>query len=248
MTAKRRIRQYLRYAILTLLLWQPCALHAQITVTDVIYHFVPSEKPVHNVMVHNSSDEAMYVTVDVSQVTRAGFPDEKREPTKQIVASPQRFSVPPQGDRTVRLLLRKPLVEAEDVYRVGFVPSSSPFEDSDAQSKSQKRMGLRVLTGIGMLIFVDPKEVRPELAWERKSGQIKFTNRGNVNLFLTDAQVCSSLSADGQGTDCQPTKGVAGRLYPGNEKTVNVPENKTLVLSKRYGEQQQERVVIRGGA
>ena len=231
-----------------LLLWlAPLQLFAQITVTDVIYTFRAAEKPVHNVKVKNTGSDPIYVTVEADEMVRPGFDDEKRVPTKDLIVSPRHFSIPAGADRTVRLLLRKAVVDTQSVYRVRFMPRAKPFED-DKGGRPAKRVALQVLTGIGMLIFVDPKDPRPELAWERQGGTVRFTNNGNVNVYLADAKACTGINASSPEADlssasCEQIKPPIGRLYPGNKKTVNIPAHKTLVVSRRVGEHQ-ERLVI----
>lgn len=230
-----------------LALWLiPAQLLAQLIVTDVIYTFRAAEKPVHNVKVKNSGKEAIYVSVEVNQVTRAGFPDEQRIQSKDLIASPHRFSLAPDADRTVRLLLRKPLVDTEAVYRVRFVPQARPFELEEARG-AVKQMGLRVLTGIGMLIFVEPKKPQAGLQWERTGAAIHFKNTGNVNIYLADPRACSDMSLSSpktglQGVECEKLR-TFGRLYPENERTIKVPAGKTVVISKRVGEVQEEVII-----
>ncbi len=219
---------------------------AQITVTDVIYYFRADSRPVHNVTVKNSSNETMYVTVEPSEILRAGFEDEQRLDTKDIIAAPRRFSIPGLGQRTVRLLLRSTSREEEKVYRVKFVPAAQPFDFSE-NKKHKKQLALQVLTGVGMLIFAEPIDPQVKLIWQRTGNEVHFRNEGSVNVLLTSPRACAATAAPGTGINedesCSPIAAHLPRLYPGNETILKAPADKTVVLTQ-HARDEQSKIVI----
>src|SRR5262245_50938369 len=96
----------------------PRAAHAQITVDRVIVLFKNSQRPIDNIVVKNTGDKALYVTVEPDVMVNPGDKDESRVHTTDLLVSPKRFSLDPNGERSVRLLLKKPHGDEEQVYRV----------------------------------------------------------------------------------------------------------------------------------
>jgi len=212
---------------------------AQITVDSVIAHFSATERPVRNVIVGNSSNDPAYVKVEVTEVQEPEK-SEKIAPTTELLASPKAFSIEPNGQRTVRLLLKTPPTDRERVFRVSFIPQDRGFGEEIAQSRDGINTFIKVLTGMGMLVFADPRNPVEDLKWERAANKIVFTNTGNVNVFLGEGESCNPAGACSK----LPTK----RLYATNSFEVSVPlENSVSIMSRAGGSGSYRRIEIPAG-
>lgn len=212
---------------LCLLCSAPQTARAQITVDSVIVHFGASERPVHNVIVGNSSNNPAYVKIEAVAVVEPEK-SEKVVPTGELLASPKTFSIEPNGQRTVRLLLKSPPTDKERVFRVSFIPQDRGFGEEVVQNKDGIKTIIKVLTGMGILVFADPIKPVEDLQWERVGNKIIFSNTGNVNIYLGEGQSCSPAGV------CSkiPSK----RLYASNKLEVISPlENTVSILSKAGG-------------
>ena len=200
---------------------------AQISLDNVLVHLGVNERPVHNVVVGNSSDNPMYVTVELEAI-----PDPTNssvtKPTEELLASPKTFSIEPHGQRTVRLLLKTPPTEKERVFRVSFVPQDRGFGEEVKQSYAGRSTVIRVLTGMGALVFADPISPKADLQWNRVGEKITFTNSGNLNVFLADGEACIK-----PGENC--TKIPGQRVYAGATWEVKAPAGSTVTFLKRIG-------------
>ena len=207
----------------------PMTAEAQISVDNVIMTFSRKERPVRNVVVRNSGDAAVYITVQPDVMIRPGFEDEERVETGDLIASPKRFSLAAGGERTVRLLVKKPPQDEEQVYRVKFLPQAKEFGEELVREKGKTKTMLKVIFSVGILVFVEPKELKPHLKWERNGSTVTFQNAGNVNIFLDEGKYCSD---DGEDS-CESLPGT--RLYPGNIWSVTIPGPKAATYRKKAG-------------
>lgn len=199
----------------------------QVSVDRVIIDFKPNESPVTNLVVRNSSPSVLYVKTESYNVERPGEADEKHVPTDRLLISPKRFSVPANGERTVRLLLRDKPGEVEGVFRASFMPVSDESGLEGLSSGQQQKPGaiLRVLTGMGILVFAAPRELKPNLTVERGPDRVTIANAGNINVFIDQLRICE---AGGKQCKDYPAK----RMYPGNKIDVSVPADSTFSFRK----------------
>lgn len=198
---------------------------AQLTVDRVILTLKKDQRPVENLIVRNSGSSTLYVTVTPDVMLRPGAPDELRQETEDLLVSPKRFSIEAGGQRTVRVLLKKPFGDSEQVYRVKFIPEDRGFGKDIVAEHSGKKTAVRVLTGIGILIFAEPIDPQPKLEWKRNGDTLAFVNGGNVNIFLIEGKHCKP---DGQ--DCSPLP--VDRIYPGNTFSVKAPKDRVVTYRK----------------
>ena len=206
----------------------------------------PESKPVHNVYVGNSSEEMMYVTAEVAKIERNENGEEIRHPTTDLLVAPKRFSVKGKDRRTVRLLLRTRPKEIEATYRISFIPQVTPHEEDNLK----KGVNIRMVTGMGMLIFAEPASPRHTLTWERNGDKVKLINTGNTNLKLRELQFCNlplSTSKDdvdnSKDIQCDKYSKAINRLYPNDSVEIVVPKDKSLVLQKDANDEI-EKVII----
>lgn len=200
---------------------------AQISVNDVILHFGVGERPLQNVIVSNSSNEAFAVTVTVERFVNPDDPKSEFEPAEDLLVSPKKFSIDARGQRTIRLLLKKSPVDREIVYRVLFTPKAGGFDDA-VELKGSRRAFLKVVTGMGILVFADPPDPHPDLTWTRVGDKLIFRNAGNVHVRIMDGKSCEP---DGKQCIELPTK----RVYGGTTYEVTVPRRKIVSYTKRNG-------------
>lgn len=201
---------------------------AQITVNDVILSFKAGERPLQNVIVSNSSDDVFSVSVTVERYIAPYDPQRGFEPSTDLLASPKQFSIEGKGQRTVRLLLKKQPPEQEAVYRVSFTPKAGSLDQEPKDLVGNRKAMLRIITGMGVLVFVDPQAPHPDLKWRREGDKLIFHNDGNVHVRVTDGRACNS-----DGTDCEdlPSK----RVYGGMTFEVPVSNKKVVTYTKRDG-------------
>lgn len=204
---------------------------AQITVDGVIVHLAANQRPVHNVTVGNSSEHAAYAVVQVEEFVDPANPT-KTVPSSDLLASPKAFSVEANGSRTVRLLLKTPPQEKERVFRVSFVPQDHGFGQEIEKNVGGHSTVIRVLTGMGILVFCDPANPHSDLSWERGENKLTFTNKGNVNVYLSEGQAClKPAEGNKPGENCQKLD--SKRIYGGSNFEVKVPSNLTVTYLRQ---------------
>jgi len=203
---------------------------AQITVDKVILNFKPGERPVQNVVVRNTGKTPMGIEVIPDVMVDPGTANEKRVPTKDLIVSPKRFSIKAEGQRTIRVLLKKRLGEMEQVYRVKLAPKPQGFEHDPSAPSGKKSTEVRIITTVGLLVFGEPIKASPNLTWERSGNQITFKNSGNINIYLDKGQQCIA-----EGSDCEALP--AKRMYPGNTWQVAAKKGKKVFFRKKLKEE-----------
>jgi P pilus assembly chaperone PapD len=209
----------------------PLELIAQISVSNVLVSFKGSDRPVQNVSVLNSANTPLYVTVTIEKVIEPGVENSPSESTDSLLVSPRRFSVPAKGNRTVRLLLKTRHPEKEELYRVLFSPEERGFRQDDRADDAQNTgTVLRVLTGMGILVFVEPPGGDVELSWQRVGGQLIVSNSGSVHARLLNGKACPG-ELDGKECIELPTR----RVYGGKQLLVDVPSGYTVYYTFRRG-------------
>ncbi|MFN3714226.1 MAG: molecular chaperone [Alcanivoracaceae bacterium] len=178
--------------------------------------FEPGKPARQDVNAGNSGENNLFLEVEVLEVTRPGTPEEERQAIRDpesigFIAAPRRLMVPPGGKRPVRMMNLIGHGDTERVYRVNIRPVLPPVESSG--------LGVRIVVAYQVLVFVAPRQTRVELNARREGNRLLLTNRGNVNILLSNGSHCPMLGA----LDCDDLKG--RRLYPGNEWVVELPGN-----------------------
>jgi len=201
---------------------------AQISVNDVIINFKAGERPVENLIVKNSSPEVFYVTASCDEIVEPSQDQSAIKPTDDVIVSPKRFSIDGENERVVRLLRKKAPDDRERVYRVTFVPQEKNFAEEQQHVEAGRKTKLRVLTGMGLLVFVDPKNAKADLKWERRNDEILFKNDGNLHVRLLEGKACDS---EGVGCEELPSR----RVYGGRDFIVKVNPKKTVYFNRRDG-------------
>jgi P pilus assembly chaperone PapD len=232
LTSRIRALSRLIPILVALLVVAPRQLSAQVSVQGLFYYFRPGESPVQNVVVQNVSERSLLVGVDISEIQSPGTENRKRVPAEDLLVSPRRFSLPAGTSRLARLLLKAPPGDVERVYRVSFVPESSDDPETDENGKPRKvGMNIKVLTGMGILVFVEPSSRVRKLNSKVVNRQAVLTNEGNVNVYLDNVAVCPR---QGKG-ECK--KFPAKRLYAGQSIDFPLGADQQLTLMRRYGDE-----------
>lgn len=205
---------------------------AQIFADKSIFYWSEASPPVRNLALRNSADQPLMVEVKIVEVLNPGTPEEKLEPSEDVLASPKRFSVPAKGERTVRLLRRGAHGQNERVFRISFVPKASDDATENA-GKSVPIPGtsgvLKVLTGVGILVFSQPAVEDAHLVVERRENSVLLRNEGNVNIAILKLRRCVKPDEG-----CEEV--IPKRLYPGNSFEVPDTAGKVVFIRKRIGD------------
>lgn len=201
--------------------------HAQVSVDNVIIHLSAGGRPVKNVNVSNNSDNKAYVLVEVKAVPDPAKDASHAVPTDELLVSPKAFSIEAHGQRTVRLLLKTPPTEKERVFRVGFIPQDRGFGQEIEKKSEGRSTVIRVLTGMGILVFADPVKPFVDLKTEREGDKVSISNLGTMHAYLGNGQSCTP---SGECTVI-PSK----RLYSGAKYIFSTPAQNTISFSKLEG-------------
>lgn len=199
---------------------------AQVTVNNILLSFPAGQRPIQNVTVGNSSDEPAYVVASLERVLDPETGGNKAEPSEDVLISPKSFSIEPRGQRAVRFLLRNPPKDKEVVYRALFTPQDRGFGQEAKHNVAGRVASIRVLTGMGVLLFVEPPKPLGELHWIRSKESVLFKNLGNVHVELGEGKGCL-------GADCAPME--RKRVYAGATFEVKVAGDRTVTYLARTG-------------
>lgn len=194
-------------------------------ITNISYlSFRYDGPPVANLTISNTNEErALTVVTEGWKITKPGAKDEGLVKTEEILTSPKRFSIPPKGSRVVRVILTKKSELEENYYRVNFVPDAT--ENSDKKVKG--KVNLTVLTGSGVLIFAEPKEPKAELTWNTTGEDLTFKNTGNLNIFVSNFQLCKTDKA----AECNINDSI-DRLYPNDSIRIAKGAGKRITFNR----------------
>jgi P pilus assembly chaperone PapD len=172
------------------------------SVSKMVVTFAHQARPVTDLVVKNRGSERLFMSTEVRAILMPGTTKESKSETVQLVASPRRFELAPDEERTVRLVLNRQLLsEDEAVYRVEILPSFVPFEFDN------RRAVLNVATGVAVLVIAEPRDLAPQLEWKWTEDEIRVFNAGNANVLLDRGQACV-------GERCVSIP--AHRIYPGS--------------------------------
>ena len=202
----------------TAALWLTSMAHAAMEVDRNIVTFQAGSAPREDVTVFNRGEEPLFAEIEVLDVRNPGTDEEERVVVRDpesigLVASPRRLMVPAGSRRLVRLVNLEGHGDEERVYRVNVRPVAGEMEAG--------AMGVHILVGYQLLVFVPPVEPRVELDARREGNRLHLHNRGNVNIRLFRGRQCDPPGDT--DADCVSVESI--RLYPGNEHSVELPRD-----------------------
>jgi P pilus assembly chaperone PapD len=193
----------------------------------------------------------MYVSVRVERIKDLASDKIESVPAEDLLVSPKNFSIAPQGQRTIRILLKSPPADKEQAYRVLLLPQYSEFGEDQVKAAKVRgsTLSLKVATGIGVLVYAQPRQVVASLEVERSASQVIFSNKGNVhftvsggvscpsNVVLSDAERQLALHEKNAATfEEKGCNFIAGaRVHAGRSVNIPVPSNRRLFIGKRLG-------------
>ncbi len=202
---------------------------AQISLSDTILHLKTGTRPIINLVVRNSSSEILYISSVAEVVLEPGNPKSTSVIDEDLLVSPKKFSVAGNGERTVRILLKKQPAEIEKLYRLSFIPQDQAFEGAgETKIFKNRKISVKVLSGMGALLFVDALRPNPQLSWTREKGAIVFHNSGNQHVRLMFGKQCMP------GADPENCKGIdAKRVYAAQTVRIEVDDQSTVTFFRR---------------
>ena len=161
--------------------------------------------------VHNNAQEPTVVQLTTSSWTQHEGAD-VLAPTKDILATPPIFTLPPGGSQIIRVGLRRaPDAQHELTYRMVLreVPPPEPLSQ-----------GLRVALAVSLPVFVTPPHpIAPKLVWQvaklpNGEVQLRASNTGSAHIQVGHFEL--SLASNGQKLTEQT---VAAYVLPDDTRT-----------------------------
>ena len=147
-------------------------------------------RPVAALTVRNDGAEASVVQLEVMGWSQQEGKD-VYDPTREVLATPPIFTLPPGGSQVVRVGLRRaPDPRNEITYRL-FLQEVPPPPKPDFR-------GLQVALRIGMPLFVLPAvPAKPVLRWQairtpQGGFQVKLSNSGNAHIQVANITLVPS--------------------------------------------------------
>lgn len=172
---------------------------ASFTVTP-IQVFLGSSNTSALLTIESKSAEALRFQVSANSWNQSPKGEIELGPTEDVVFFPSLLTVEPGKQRKIRVGVARPAADAERTYRI-FVEELPPTEKpADAGNRSE----VKVLTRMGIPIFVRPARIRREGAIESPKldgGELSFRvrNGGNIAFTLLSVRV-SGTGGDGATT------------------------------------------------
>lgn len=220
------------FAICLVLL--PTIGNADMRISNSVVYFYPDDPPRQDIEVTNTSNEPLYLKVEVEEVLNPGTTRQKMHRPANVeqmgfLASPGKAIVPPGNKRKVRLMNLLGPGEKERIYRVTFRPV--PADDSAANSM------VRLLVAYQSLVIVRPADINQEITSKRSAKSLLLKNQGNSNVLLQGGRMCT----DAKNCTELPTR----RLYPGNELKLALKNKKADInYTLNYGRAKLEKRVF----
>lgn len=199
----------------------PVAAQSSMYIDRTIVAFLPGEASRQDVVVTNPTREPLYVQVEVFEVLAPGTEAEQRVPLKDpasmsLLATPNKLIVPAGENKVVRLVNTRQAGEAERVYRINFRPIVGKIESETT--------AVKVLVGYQVLALVAPQKPTHSLEASRDGKTLHLKNPGNTNiLFFNGLQCPPDASEEAQ---CSGLPDL--RLYPGNERSIELPMDRPV--------------------
>ena len=145
-----------------------------------------ASQPVTSLVVHNSGTEATVVQLEAVAWSQQDG-QEVYTATREILATPPIFTVPPGGSQVVRVGLRRAVdAQRELTYRL--------FLQEVPRAPLPTDKGLQVVLRIGLPVFVPPTApVKPALRWHARAHEgaltLGVTNEGNAHIQVANSKL-----------------------------------------------------------
>jgi hypothetical protein len=225
--------QPLSFVPLVLALWLP--LHAtagQISLTPMESRAVVGKEKMPVLTVTASSEDKTYVKTMVKEVLNANTPQQKEvdvsgSAESDLLVSPARFVLPPNGSKKLRLVYMEPVSKERD-FRVYVTPVNDAAEQEKiAQALEGQRPaagkagvnGVSSKVGVsitwGALVRLLPENPQVAYQAEIRDGKFYLKNSGNVRFYVENLTHCddSAICQNGGKTN-------GFNVYPDMEKNI----------------------------
>jgi fimbrial chaperone protein len=181
-----------RLAAALLLLCPSLAARAATQLTPLLVEFLPGQGAA-TLTVTNAGEEPASYDIDIEAWSFTGDTD-SLEPTEDIIASPPAVVVPPGEAQVIRLMLRRPAVEAERAYRLEI------NEQPSAAARARRQINFAVTYSVP--VFAQPKNGAKSgrLEWgidRATDGRLQLTGHNSGGRFVRVADL-KAVNARGQ--------------------------------------------------
>lgn len=204
------------------------SVQAQLSLNKIIVNFASDSAPTDDVLLQNSSSvEPLFVKVEVLEVLNPGTKSEQRnvvdDPSKiGLVATPAKLILPPNAQKTVRLINLQDNGKKDRIYRINFTPVVG--------DQNAKQTGVKLMIGYQALIIVRPSNMNAKLDSKRDGKVLSLHNTGNTNIFVESLRQCKTNRLE----EC--TSIPERRVYAGNNIKIDLPGTGPVVFDIFDGE------------
>lgn len=231
------IKTSIRQIILLTILFSNTSQAALVLDRSIVIMESTSKGRVDVAVINDSQIDKLYVSVELFNVESPGQDQklEKADPSskKEFIVSPSKLVVPPGERKLVRLLNLTGHNDQERIYRVNFTPIVKPMELKAPVSDGTVEIvqpGVQVVVAYQVLVIILPETPKHQIEVTREGKNAVFKNAGNANTLFFEGQQCNPDDK----SECSKIPGF--RLYPGNNRTVELPYDSSLSFSLRNHE------------
>ncbi len=225
------MKQVVRHIAFALTAFAACGVaQANMALSTTVVEFVDGQR-LQDVTVVNRGEDVLYIDTTTSEILNpesddpdARVLDDPR--TAGLLVTPRRMVIKPGQQKILRMAIRKPAGDVDQIYRVAVTPKlGKPTlgEQQDAVSTA-----LKVLIGYEVLVMVRPDNFEADVAIERSGQTLSMKNAGNSNLLVRSVRQCQS-----PGEGCVEVG--ANRLYAGESWRVDLPLNTPVEVHQSVG-------------
>ncbi|MHA1539074.1 MAG: hypothetical protein ACTSXQ_01190 [Alphaproteobacteria bacterium] len=206
--------------------------HAGIAISRAVVEYTAGDRSNKDVVVYNHGDRTEYIKVELFKVSNPGEKSETKEILKTgrdkgLMVNPQKLIIPAHSSKVVRFINLHKKVTEEKVYRATVTPSTAIARDVKS-SEGKVNAAVKMVIAYGLLLKIEPDEVKTNIVGNRSGKKATITNKGNASALFLDGKQCNT-----SGKKCTEIKGK--RLYQGRTWFLTLPYNTPLEFSYRSG-------------
>lgn len=231
---KTSMLKILPLALMLSLAYAMPAAASDISVGPLIVDFAPGAQ-FQDINVSNTGKDKAYVKVVVQKLTNPGqgknvlTPDTGNPATFGIAVTPQKFALPINQNRTIRVINFNKNLTQDAVYIATISPVASLVAGTATTADGQTAsMGMQITVSYKVKIFIRPSNPLVDLKIVRNGKTAVITNHGNTNALLTGFEQCAA-----DGSNCTDLN-MINRLYAGNSWTITLPTDAPFQFNESY--------------
>ena len=211
--------------------YTPLVYAGQIMVSPMALNIKNDGPGFADVTVYNTGKKTAYVKAQLYELKNPGTSKQveiKESPEDPIgfglVASPMKMIIPVNQSRKVRLLPLAKNLSSERVYMLNVTPVEGELKLVGSKDNKSIHAGIRITVAYAVRTVLLPKNPKVLINISSNSSlnsknsskqQIWLKNNGNVNVLLTQQQLCSKHIGDvNTWSGCKVAKNISKRLYP----------------------------------